>query len=125
MAKTKMNHRGSKRDALEYQVNISFDARDKIYVARAPELEHCHSHGNTPEEALMNVKEAIELWLETASKRKIEIPEPMSKRKFSGKFVLRTSTELHAQLAQVALSNGKSMNDLVVEILEEKIREAI
>lgn len=112
----------AKAENLEYQVTIVFDPRDKIYVARAPELENCHSHGGTPEEALTHIREAIELWLETAQDQGITIPEPVSKKKFSGKFVLRTSAALHAQLAQAALVNGKSMNDMVVEILEEKIK---
>lgn len=50
-----------KIEVLEYQVNIAFDPRDKIYVARVPELDNCHTHGATPEEALKNAKEAIEL----------------------------------------------------------------
>lgn len=80
MVKTKSKDKKStKQDALEYQVNITFDARDKIYVARVPELDNCHSHDQTPEEALVHVKEAIELWLETARKTRIEIPAPMSK----------------------------------------------
>jgi antitoxin HicB len=123
MARTTVK-RKSKIESLEYQVNLAFDPRDEIYVARVPELENCHSHGDTPEEALSNVREAIELWIETAKAKHIPIPEPVSKRKFSGKFVLRTSVELHAQLVQAALVHGKSMNDLVVEILEEKIRGA-
>src|SRR5689334_15854091 len=99
-------------DPLEYQVNISFDPRDNLYVARVPELENCHSHGETQEEALANAKVAIELWLETAKEKGIPIPLPMSQRKFSGRFVLRTSEELHAGLAQEAIRQGKSMNDL-------------
>jgi hypothetical protein len=40
-----------KSKPLEYQVNIVFDVRDHLYVARVPELENCHSHGSSPEEA--------------------------------------------------------------------------
>lgn len=123
MAKAATKKKAVQSETLEYQVNIAFDARDKIYVARVPELENCHSHGITPEEALSHVQEAIELWMETARAEKIPIPEPISRKKFSGKFVLRTSAELHAQLVQAALVHGKSMNDLVVEILQEKIKE--
>jgi predicted RNase H-like HicB family nuclease len=122
MTKPSAKKKTPKPEPLEYQVHITFDPRDKIYVARAPELENCHSHGSTPEEALGNIQQSIELWLETARENGISIPQPISKKKFSGKFVLRTSTELHAQLAQVALVNGKSMNDLVVEILEDRIK---
>ncbi|MEY4630045.1 MAG: hypothetical protein RIQ81_165 [Pseudomonadota bacterium] len=111
-------------DALEYQVNIAFDSRDGIYVARVPELENCHTHGDTPEKALANARAAIELWVDTARRRGKPVPEPISRRKFSGRFVLRTSEALHARLAHVALNKGQSMNDLVVEILEQKIRDA-
>ncbi len=110
--------------ALEYQVNIAFDPRDSTYVARVPELDNCHSHGDSPEQALANARDAIELWIETARRRRKPVPEPVSMRKFSGRFVLRTSENLHARLAQVALNKSQSMNELVVEILEDRLRDA-
>lgn len=118
----KERRKKSKLEALEYQVNISFDSRDTIYIARAPELENCHSHGATPEEAFRNIKEAIDLWLETARDENIPIPEPLGRKKFSGKFVVRAPEDLHATLAQEALRRGKSMNELAVELLS-KIRK--
>lgn len=123
--KNKEKTRNSRIRVLEYQVNISFDPRDEIYVARVPELENCHSHGSSPEEALNRVKEAIELWLETATRKKIPIPEPVTRRKFSGKFVLRTSPQMHATLTQRALQKGKSMNELAVELIDSALRKAI
>ncbi len=120
MAKTKV--KSKKHAELVYQVNIAFDPRDNIYIARIPELENCHTHGSTPEEALRNAEEAIELWLETAQENKFEIPEPLSQKKFSGKFVVRTPEELHATLAQEALRRGKSMNELTVELLRKALK---
>ncbi|HZW55661.1 MAG TPA: type II toxin-antitoxin system HicB family antitoxin [Nitrososphaerales archaeon] len=38
---------------------------DGVYVARVPELPGCVSDGRRREEALKNVKEAIEAYLET------------------------------------------------------------
>ncbi len=66
---------------LEHQINLSFDPRDNIYVARVPELENCHTHGATPEEAIQNAKAAIGLWLETARDKKFPIPEPFPARR--------------------------------------------
>ena len=109
-------------EVLEYQVNIAFDVRDKIYVARIPELENCHSHGTTQEDALANAKEAIELWLETAKEQGLNIPEPVSRRQFSGKFVLRTSPNLHATLAQEAAHHGKSLNEMAVELIQKGLK---
>lgn len=124
MAKSKSRSKISKAEVLEYQVNIAFDPRDKIYVARVPELENCHTHGATPEKALANGREAIELWLETAREKKIAIPVPTSRKKFSGKFVVRTPEELHASLVQEALRRGKSMNELAVEFLAKGLKKA-
>ena len=112
-----------KGEMFEYQVNIAFDPRDGIYVARVPELDNCHTHGSTPEETLNNAREAIELWIETAQKRKKPIPEPTSRKQFSGKFVLRTSPDLHAALAKQALQKGKSMNELAEEILDNGLKK--
>jgi predicted RNase H-like HicB family nuclease len=113
-----------KHQNLEYQVNITFDPRDKIYVAVVPELDNCHTHGNTPEEALANSHIAIDLWLETAKAKKIPIPEPISRRKFSGKVLLRATPELHGKLAREALKKGVSMNDFIVNIIEVGLRKA-
>lgn len=120
MAKSKLKRK--KRHELEYQVNIAFDPRDQIYVARVPELENCHTHGDTPEEALRNAEEAIDLWIETAKEKHLDIPEPFSRKKFSGKFVVRTPEDLHATLAKEALRRGKSMNELTVELLQKGLK---
>jgi predicted RNase H-like HicB family nuclease len=120
----KIKAKGKKHGDLEYQVNISFDPRDNIYVARIPELENCQTHGSTPEAALRNAEEAIALWLETARDNGIEIPEPASRKSYSGRFVVRTPEALHATLAREALRRGKSMNELTVELLRKALKNA-
>lgn len=45
------------------------------YHVYAPSLKGCHSYGATREEALKNITEAIELWLESAKELGIPIPE--------------------------------------------------
>jgi len=37
---------------------------DGIYIVSCPQLKGCHSYGETIEEAMENIKEAIELCLE-------------------------------------------------------------
>jgi len=43
---------------------------DDIYVSKCPEIE-VSSAGESPDEALKNLKEAVELWLENAKKLQI------------------------------------------------------
>jgi predicted RNase H-like HicB family nuclease len=47
------------------KVNVIIEKDDFGYYAYCPELKGCHSQGDTLEEALENIKEAIELYLET------------------------------------------------------------
>jgi predicted RNase H-like HicB family nuclease len=42
------------------------------YVAVVPALPGCHTQGDTLEELMVNVKEAIELYLETLTKEEKE-----------------------------------------------------
>ena len=46
------------------------------YLAFAPALKGCSSTGATKEQAMKNVEEAIELWIETAEEMGWEVPEP-------------------------------------------------
>jgi antitoxin HicB len=46
------------------------------YLATVPDLPGCMSDGETPEEALKNVQEAITSWIEAAKEWKMDIPQP-------------------------------------------------
>lgn len=46
------------------------------FLARVPELHGCMSDGDTPEEAVSNVLDAIEAWKEAARDLGREIPAP-------------------------------------------------
>ena len=48
---------------------------DGYFVARCPSLKSCWSQGKTREEALMNIREAVELYLEPSPN---EIPSDSS-----------------------------------------------
>lgn len=60
----------------KYEIVIYWDDDDKVFVAEVPELAGCAAHGETQIEAVKNVNEAVELWLETAREFGDEIPEP-------------------------------------------------
>lgn len=42
----------------------AFEDGRKAYHASCPALPGCHTWGHTPEEALMNIQEAVELYVE-------------------------------------------------------------
>ena len=56
---------------MSYKVNVVIEKDEYGYYAFCPELEGCQSQGDSIEEVLSNIKEAIELYLETLSKDEI------------------------------------------------------
>ncbi|MCD6010997.1 MAG: type toxin-antitoxin system HicB family antitoxin [Flavipsychrobacter sp.] len=55
-----------------YKVNVVFTEDAHGYYVYCPELPGCHSQGDSFEEAKANIREAIDLYLETMSKEEIE-----------------------------------------------------
>jgi len=64
--------------ALQYPVLIEPLAAedDGGFIAHVPDLPGCMSDGNTPEEAVANVQDAISVWLEAAEETGKAIPKP-------------------------------------------------
>jgi predicted RNase H-like HicB family nuclease len=62
--------------APHYNINVYWSDEDGLWIADAPDLKYCSSHGETPEEAIANIKDAIEGWLAVARDRGFPIPEP-------------------------------------------------
>jgi len=60
---------------MKIRVIIEYDEQTKSYAAYCPELPGCTSAGDTEEEAIRNIKEAILLYLEPNPIR----PEPHCK----------------------------------------------
>jgi predicted RNase H-like HicB family nuclease len=60
----------------DYHINIFFSEEDGGYIADIPDLVACSAFGQTPEEALAEVKVAKDTWLEAARKAGKPIPRP-------------------------------------------------
>jgi len=59
-----------------YHINIFYSKEDGGYIADIPDLEACSAFGETPEEALAEVKLAMSAWLAAARKAGKPIPRP-------------------------------------------------
>ena len=64
----------------KYEIIIHWSEADQVFVADVPELSCCMAHGDSPNEALANVQEAITLWIDTAKEFGDEIPQPKGRR---------------------------------------------
>jgi len=71
---------------MSYKVNVVIEKDECGFYAYCPELEGCQTQGDSIEEVLSNIKEAIELYLETLPKDEIKT--------FLSKEILTTTLEV-------------------------------
>ena len=86
------------------------------YVGRIMEFDGCTADGETKEEAIQSLNEAMELWIETKTANGFAVPEPMQESKASGKFTLRIPKSLHQRLTMEASKEGISLNQYALYV---------
>jgi len=97
---------------LPYAIELRHDAGEGWFV-RVQELPGCISQGDSAEEAVAMIHEAMLLWLEVALEAGDAIPEPRPDERYSGKFVVRVPRSLHRELVERADRDGVSLNQYV------------
>ncbi len=65
---------------LNYEVVIYWSDEDGVFVAEVPELPGCTAHGVSHESALASVKDAMQLWIDTAREFGDPVPQPKGHR---------------------------------------------
>jgi predicted RNase H-like HicB family nuclease len=68
---------------LKYEVIIYWSEDDNAFIAEMPELPGCAADGETPEEALVNVKSIAHEWIETARELGRAVPVPRGRLLFA------------------------------------------
>ena len=97
------------------------DLEDGGYVARVLEFPGCISEGDTPNEAIGNIEEALEAVIESMLLRGDPIPEPLADRDFSGRLNLRIPPSLHARASERAALEGVSLNRLLSDAVAQYV----
>jgi predicted RNase H-like HicB family nuclease len=97
---------------LPYNIMIQrmVDESGSYYFATVLEFDGCMSDGATYQEAFENIQDAMEGWIETKLANGFPVPPPITREKYSGKFIVRLPRTLHARLAMEAEKEGVSLN---------------
>ncbi|HJP95724.1 MAG TPA: toxin-antitoxin system HicB family antitoxin [Pyrinomonadaceae bacterium] len=104
---------GVKYDAQDYLYSVVWSEEDKAFIGRVLEFPSLAAHGDTQEDALREIRSAVEYALEDLGDCGEIVPEPLSKRSFSGTLNLRMPKHLHRQLAEEAAQEGVSLNQWI------------
>ena len=103
-----------------YPAQVFWSNDDKGFIAVAPDLPGCSAFGRTRQDALNELQDAIQAWIEAAQAAGKPIPRPSAPatdHQHSGKVLLRMPRRLHAQLARAAKQEGVSLNQYIVYVL--------
>jgi predicted HicB family RNase H-like nuclease len=96
-----------------YTYRVTWSEEDNEYVGLCAEFPSLSWLEATPEAALSGVRSLVRSSVADLKRSKEAVPEPISTRPFSGKFMVRVPPEVHRLLAIQAAESGISLNRLV------------
>lgn len=100
-----------------YHAKIEYDEELDLFRGEILGLNgSADFYGKSPKELRTEFKTSLQVFLEVCKEKGLE-----PRRNFSGKFNLRISPELHKRLAIEAQAQGKSINTLAQEALQERM----
>ncbi len=100
-----------------YTYRVFWSDEDEEYVGLCAEFGLLSHLDDTPEKALIGIIELVSHAVQLNLEDGIEVPEPLSARRYSGTITLRVPPETHRALAMDAAEAGVSMNRLASERL--------
>ncbi len=100
-----------------YDSKIEYDADLDLFRGEILGLNGgADFYGKNPKELRAEFKKSLQVFLEVCREKGIE-----PRRSYSGKFNLRIPPTLHERLAIVAQAEGKSINALAQEALQQRV----
>ena len=96
-----------------YTYRVTWSEEDQEYVGLCAEFPSVSWLEDTPEKALQGIRTLVRKILTDIRRSNEPVPEPISARAYSGKFVVRVPPEVHRMLAVQAAESGVSLNRLV------------
>ena len=96
-----------------YTYRVTWSEEDNEYVGLCAEFPSLSWLETSPEKALAGIRKLVKETVADLKKSRESVPEPISTRAYSGKFMVRIPPEVHRMLAIKAAESGVSINRLV------------
>lgn len=110
------------RERDKYLKIVEWSEEDKCYVGSVPGWIGKCCHGDDEMQVYRDLCRIVDDWIEIYKKDGRHLPKATNK-KYSGKFVLRTGSELHQALALKALNEGESLNNFLIKKLKRVVSD--
>jgi predicted HicB family RNase H-like nuclease len=108
------------REKDRYLKFVEWSEEDQCYVGSVPGWIGKCCHGDDEIQVYREVSEILDEWISIYKKEGRPLPPPTN-RTYSGKFVLRTGSDLHQVLALRALNEGESLNSFTVKAIKKAV----
>ena len=105
------------KESDQYTYRVSWSEEDQEYVASCAELPGLSWLDASPEAAIKGIRKVVAQCVKDMRRSGEVIPQPLSTKAFSGKFMVRVPPQLHRELATQAAESGVSLNRLVTHKL--------
>jgi predicted HicB family RNase H-like nuclease len=103
----------NKHDKDKYAYRVLWSEDDQEYVGLCSEFHSLSWLEPTQEKALKGIKKLVNECVEDLINNGELVPEPISTKTFSGKFMVRVPPDIHRQLAIQSAESGISLNRIV------------
>jgi len=104
-----------------YRIVTEWSNEDQAFIARVPALVGCAAHGETPEDAAREAREAAAGILESMDAHHETPPPEDASVDYSGQLRLRLPKSLHERIALLATAEELSINSLLVSMISEAV----
>lgn len=104
-------------NAAHYTYRVTWSTGDDEYVATVAEFPRLSVLQPDPDQAIRELRELVADCLIDMAEVGEDIPVPFSERQYSGRILVRMSSELHRQLVVDANEKNVSLNHHVLEKL--------
>lgn len=109
--------------AKPYAVELVYgETPDEGVLAQVTEWPGCMTAGETREEALSHIEDAMWDWAEARLQAGLDIPEPMAA--YSGKVLLRIPRDIHRAAERRARDEGTSLNTWLTTAIARELGPA-
>jgi predicted RNase H-like HicB family nuclease len=101
----------------KYPISIKWSDEDGGFIATVPGVRGLSAFGESPPEALSELKIAANAYFQSLKKAGKSMPVFDKVPPFSGQLRLRLPKSLHAELSQGAENEGVSLNTYLISLL--------
>lgn len=108
MKKTRNDH---------YTYRVTWSEEDQEYVGLCAEFPSLSRLARSPEAALRGIRSVVADVVSDLTAAGEPVPEPLARRRFSGKFMVRVPPDVHRRLAVESAEAGVSLNRLAASKL--------